>query len=590
MKSLINKIKLANAAYATGNPYLTDAEYDVLWQELHALDPHNPVLYHTGQDPMIPVDHIRHFTPIYGTQKAFSMTDLKPFLTRFKGVDLVIEPKYDGVAAMVYTHAKGCLLVLHGDGTKGRNISQHAAAINFTDTYRHCESVELIILNENWDKSFGKNPCNTVAGWINSYAGPDADIVHAVKHNNGQVGTIINSPSLEDLEDLLLKRYASWNKEYPMDGLMLKVRDPRLRLEVGNNGTVNLWSIAWKPPIQTAKTRVLAIHWNVSRSGRVVPKVEYEPIPLCGTTNRFATGNNAAWIRAKEIKPGSEITVGKAGEIIPKIIEVNNKFPYPNELPIKCPVCKNIITWSGKDLMCLADNCIVRLSKSLAYFYSDKGMDVKSIGEAMIMELLYDNEFRNFLISKPWALLDPLVYKLKETDTDLIPALRRIWGETKVWNYYDSWKVIDGKKNPAQFIAALGYPGLAYKTALKLCQATMLSEKPKSISSKAQRNFNHAALRLKEATGEFQNFTLAPLPKPAKITYCITGELSTGRAEMIDYLTTKQWQVSNGVTKSTDVLILGTVPHITTKQEAAIAKNILIITEDELAEFIKENS
>ena len=106
---------------------------------------------------------------------------------------------------------------------------------------------------------------------------------------------------------------------------MIKVADEKVRLVAGNNGQTNNWSIAWKPPIQVKETTVTNIEWNISRLGRAIPTVIYEPIELCGTTNNRVTGNNAKWLQDKNIHIGSKITVGKAGEIIPKIIDVSNE-------------------------------------------------------------------------------------------------------------------------------------------------------------------------------------------------------------------------------------------------------------------------
>ena len=37
-------IEEANMAYSAGIPFITDQKYDILWQELHAIDPNHPLL------------------------------------------------------------------------------------------------------------------------------------------------------------------------------------------------------------------------------------------------------------------------------------------------------------------------------------------------------------------------------------------------------------------------------------------------------------------------------------------------------------------------------------------------------------------
>ena len=110
------------------------------------------------------------------------------------------------------------------------------------------------------------------------------------------------------MNNFLLDTYTEWGQIYPIDGLMIKVADEKQRLIAGTNGTTNNWSIAWKPPIQIKETTVIDIEWNVSRLGRVIPTVIYEPIELCGTTNNRVTANNAQWMKEKGITIGSIIT------------------------------------------------------------------------------------------------------------------------------------------------------------------------------------------------------------------------------------------------------------------------------------------
>ena len=80
---LIEEIRQANAAYASGIPFMTDSEYDLLWQQLYAIDPNNSLLYHTANNRANLTGKTWHKRPIFGTNKAFNMIDLKPFLTRF---------------------------------------------------------------------------------------------------------------------------------------------------------------------------------------------------------------------------------------------------------------------------------------------------------------------------------------------------------------------------------------------------------------------------------------------------------------------------------------------------------------------------
>ncbi len=320
------KLSAANKAYANGMPFLTDTEYDLLWQQLFAFDQTHPLLWHTADIGGLASDLTAHHHQIFGTNKAFNITDLKPFLTRFGSAELVLEPKYDGCAAVLSKSPNGLQLIREGDGISGHDVTRHLPYIAMDFEPRHTQTVEIIIPLANWKPAFGKNPRNTISGWLNrkDFAAPH-NVAHMISHNNGPLSIpYAFTGDLDALLSHLLKAYKAWSAIYPIDGIMIKPRDEKRRIIAGHNNTTYAWSIAWKPPIQIKETLVLEIEWNVSRQGRIIPTVIYSPIELCGTINSRATGNNAKWLVDMGIKVGSRIMVGKAGEIIPKILEVSN--------------------------------------------------------------------------------------------------------------------------------------------------------------------------------------------------------------------------------------------------------------------------
>ena len=160
---LIEKITAANAAYAQGMPFLTDSEYDIYWRQLHAIDPNHPCLYHTANVIGLPFDLESHHHTFFGTQKAFEADDLKPFLMRFSRDPIVLEPKYDGCAAIISHRPDGLKLVLEGDGIKGQDVTRHLPFLTMGFDPKYTESVEIVIPHRYWNESYGSNPRNAVA-------------------------------------------------------------------------------------------------------------------------------------------------------------------------------------------------------------------------------------------------------------------------------------------------------------------------------------------------------------------------------------------------------------------------------------------
>ncbi len=579
---LIQEIKNANSAYASGFPYLSDTDYDLLWQQLFALEPDNPVLYHTANNPNLGQGIEPHSMKVKGTHKAFNQDDLLPFLARFGSKPLQFQPKYDGCAGVLYRQAGGQYkLLLEGDGINGRNITHHLKHFTRTFIPSARESVELIIPMYLWKEEYGANPRNTMAGWLNRATFPKDIEVEMVAHNKGALTyDYLYDGDIEALSNLLLTLYTKWKALYPIDGIMIKVIDDTLRLTVDDHPDIYNWSIAWKPPIQTAETTVTDIEWNVSRTGRIIPTIIYEPIELCGTINTRVTGNNAQWIIDKHILIHSKIIVGKAGEIIPKIVDVipDGRIYQTIKCLEYCPVCNADIIWEGKDLICDSENCIAKLIKSISFFYSEVGIYLLSIGDAMIESLLKDTEIYSVLSQHPYALLNPKDFKIYE-------RVKKIWGQARFDTYITNLKAINGTKNACHFIAGLGYKGLAYKTAFKIYNYLHHNIIKSHIPKNAATYFTFAYSRF--LSQEKLSFKFLPVPAPPKLLYCITGTLSTSRSDMITYLEGFNWQISNQISKFVSLLISGDKPG-KTKTTKANELNIPIINEDQLTIMIKK--
>lgn len=580
-KDLEQQIKEANIAYSAGIPFITDLEYDVLWQQLYHIDPNNSLLYHTAQDRTALTGLTWHKRRIFGTNKAFNMPDLSPFLTRFGSHALVIEPKYDGCAGVITQRKEGISITLEGNGQCGKDVTHLLPYIKIPFKIRNFQSVEILLPWEDWKEEYGKNPRNVVAGWLaRKYEAP-TEMMTIVAHDFGMLSyEYFYDGDLDQLNELLLGLYTKWKKIFPIDGLMIKVADEKLRLVAGNNGTTNNWSIAWKPPIQVKETSVVDIEWNVSRLGRIIPTVIYNPINLCGTINSRVTANNAKWLQDRKIQIGSKITVGKAGEIIPKIIKVeqnNNE----NNLITHCPTCGELLIWDGVHLICEGENCIAKKIVSIAYFYSTKGVKLDGIGEQTIEKLLKNKKCYSVLIDKPWALLDCLSYEIFD---EVVEILGLIITTTLLKRIAEINKI----KNMAHFISGLGLPGIAYKTALRLCQYLKTGILNIHVSQKAKESFAQGVLIFTAASKEMNNFIFAPLPNKAKAIYCITGTLSRPRDEMIEWLTLQGYEFSSGVIRETNYLLVGDSPG-KTKIRKAKKYNIPQITETQLLKLLKEN-
>jgi NAD-dependent DNA ligase len=117
--------------------------------------------------------------------------------------------------------------------------------------------------------------------------------------------------------------------EYDMDGLVIKTNKPIVpRVLKGNPKD----AIAWKPPNGESKlTKVILVEWNASATGKLVPRVQIDPVHIGGSTIQFVTGVNARRIVDWKIGPGAQVVIRKGGDVIPLIetVEVSAEVSFP---------------------------------------------------------------------------------------------------------------------------------------------------------------------------------------------------------------------------------------------------------------------
>ena len=162
----------------------------------------------------------------------------------------------------------------------------------------------------------------------------------------------ITKQNKRKLDDESLKEYFKLlSKDYPCDGLVLTKDDCNVE-----EGIVSYTQQAYKFDAETKETYVTGIDWKLSRTSRLIPTVLVSPVELSGATVSRASGFNAKYILDNRIGDGSVIELQRSGEVIPDIktiISEANDF----YLPKKCPVCNEVLDWSGVDLVCNNMNC-----------------------------------------------------------------------------------------------------------------------------------------------------------------------------------------------------------------------------------------
>ena len=260
----------------------------------------------------------------------------------------------------------------------------------------------------------------------------------------------------------------SWGEKQPklnyhIDGMVIKVNRFDQRDILGATGRAPRWCISYKFPAERATTTVESIDVQVGKSGILTPVANLTAVQLSGTTVKRASLHNFDEIRRLGIAVGSTVLIEKAGEIIPKVIEVVKSTATIN-MPIKsfpeptvCPICDTKVEKDeeGVYIRCPNPDCQGQLKERLKYFAGRGQMDIENLGVALIEQLVETGLVKNFAD----------LYKLQKSQ---LIELERM-AEKSADNVIEAIK--KSKTRPLwRLIAALGIPNIGGQFAQELAE------------------------------------------------------------------------------------------------------------------------
>ena len=199
----------------------------------------------------------------------------------------------------------------------------------------------------------------------------------------------------------MIEHAQRWNDErntldFQTDGLVIKVDDLNQRERLGSRSKSPRWTIAFKYEAEQAITRLLGIHVQVGKTGKITPVAELEPVQLAGTTVKRASLHNADELERKDIMVGDAVVIQKAGEIIPQVVRVETDARKGTEtrfhFPKTCPSCGAPVERSGDEVDYYCTNppsrCPDQLKEWLRWYAHRDAMDIDGLGEKLIDQLV----------------------------------------------------------------------------------------------------------------------------------------------------------------------------------------------------------
>lgn len=396
-----------------------------------------------------------------------------------------------------------------------------------------------------------------------------------------------------------------------IDGVVVNINDNALFQKLGVVGKSPRGCRAFKFSPKQATTIIEAISVQVGRTGAITPVAHLKPVQVGGVTITRATLHNEDEIKRLGVKIGDTVIVGRAGDVIPDVIQVLPELRTGKEkgfrLPRNCPVCGSKLMKPEGEVVwrCPDSNCPARKRESFYHFTSKKAFDIVGLGPKIIDQLMDEN-----LISQA-----PDIFELKEGD--LIPLER--FAEKKAKNIIDA--IEKSKKiSLAHFIFSLGIRHVGEETAIDL--ANYLSsvsedgdemkfhrlgsiEKLKKTTKEELERIPDVGPEVSESIYKWfrqkRNQKLihdllrvgVKILLPEKVskkligkTFVLTGSLETmTRDEAKEKIRLLGGEISETVSKKTDYVILGKEPG--SKFEKAKELGVKTISEKEFLNMLK---
>lgn len=451
LNMLKTKIQGYNDAYRNGSPLIGDAVYDTLLDQLkNELSDSDYTEF--SSTLMETTGKIKHDFVIGSLRKTKAEDDsFTTWLNKRSNIPILVAEKLDGISIVLhFIDGKLFKAVTRGDGEYGEDQTEKLKLITpdlsvaFTGQLRGevlLTRTNLANINagiklhnsprgnpdqKNLKKEY-KNPRNAVSGIIGKVNFNPIivkqlsvrvyQILGSTDNKAKQYKTLrnmgIDIPKLRAFnfdctKENLVELYEYWTRtsDYDIDGVVvydITCNDENQKLP--NN------TVAFKVNDQVDSSAYKGIEWNFSKNGLYKPVILIEPIELGGATIQRVTGHNWRNVVDLGISQGSILTIEKAGDIIPKIINVVSADSMV-EVPTECIHCGTKLETTDVELYCPNKNCDGLGVKKVASFLKSCG--VKGFTETTL---------EKFNIGSIDDLLNFVPNERKKNETKLILGL-----------------------------------------------------------------------------------------------------------------------------------------------------------------------
>lgn len=439
--------------YVLNQPVISDFEFDILLNELATIEknfpsvvtPDSPTM-RVGSDLSTGFAEVRHRYPMMSLANTYSADDVRDFDDRIRKTlgyspQYVCELKYDGVSISL-TYENGLLVtaVTRGDGNVGDDVTANVRTIKSIPLRVSAEGIpqsfvirgEIYLPRDGFEKMNAlrlennevpfANPRNAASGTLKMLdprivatrplecflyfllgeelpSDSHLDNLMAAKRWGFRIPEVMER--CDDINGVLafISIWEEKRKSLPFDtdGVVIKVNSLETQRLLGSTAKSPRWAIAYKYAAEQAETELLSVDFQVGRTGNITPVANLRPVLLAGTTVKRASLHNSDQISLLGLHYGDRVIIEKGGEIIPKIVGVDNLARSAGSeeviFPSECPECGTTLVRNEGEANHYCPNylhCPPQIKGRIIHFASRKAMDIEGLGEETV-ELLFES-------------------------------------------------------------------------------------------------------------------------------------------------------------------------------------------------------
>lgn len=392
---------------------------------------------------------VQHLVPMLSLDNSYNADDLLDFdrkareLSGLEEMEYCVEPKFDGASiSLIYENDMLTRGATRGDGVVGDEITLNIKQIRSVPlsamfTRYGIQQVEIrgeVLMNKNNFKAYNDalaeegipplaNPRNAAAGSLRikdtaevgrrnleAFLYHVSYVLEQAGHKQHQPHT--HSGMLEMLWELgfrspknemkvfkgieaVIKHVQDFEQHrddlaYEIDGMVIKVNDLKQQEQLGMTSHHPRWAIAYKFRARQGTSKLLAVEYQVGRTGAVTPVAKIEPVQVGGVTVSSISIHNEDYIREKDLHIGDTILIERSGDVIPQIVksfaELRTGHEKKIHFPKNCPVCGSPLYKPEEDAVwrCINLTCPAQIVEGIIHFVSKDAMDIRSFGEANV--------------------------------------------------------------------------------------------------------------------------------------------------------------------------------------------------------------